>query len=150
MTTLDELLDQAAINDLLDEYADAIDARDFERVEAVFTDDAHLDYSSAGGLSGPRNEVIGWLRESLPAVTLTQHLLTNRRVRVDGDTATATTQLFNPLLFSGDETTQLLLLGGLYDDALTRTPDGWRITDRVHRTIWTAGPFPAQLNAPEA
>ena len=150
MTTLDDLLDRAAISDLLDDYAHAIDARDFAGVAAVFTPDATLDYSSAGGPSGDRDEVVHWFRQSLPAVTLTQHLLTNRRIRVDGDAATASTQLFNPLLFGGEESTQVLLLGGLYDDRLVRTADGWRISYRVHKTFWTAGPFPAQLSAPEA
>lgn len=146
--TPQDLLDHAEISALLDAYADGIDRRDFDRVAALFTEDATLDYRSSGGPSGPLDEVMAWLRASLPAVTLTQHLLTNCHVEVEGDTATAATQLFNPLLFAGDETT-LLLLGGRYDDRLRRTADGWRISDRVHTTIWTAGPFPAQLVTPE-
>ncbi len=140
-----ELLDRAQICDLLDDYAHGIDTRDFDLVASLFTEDARLDYTSSGGPAASRNEVIDWLRASLPAVTLTQHLLTNRRIRVDGDTATATTELLNPLLFEGDAATTLLLLGGRYDDHLRRLPKGWRIERRVHATTWTAGPIPAQL-----
>lgn len=140
-----ELLDRAQITDLLDDYARGIDARDFDLVSSLFTDDAQLDYRSSGGPAASRNEVVDWLRASLPAVTLTQHLLTNRRIRIDGDTATATTELFNPLLFDGDAGTTLLLLGGRYDDHLHRLPAGWRIARRVHITTWTAGPVPAEL-----
>lgn len=143
------LVDRAEISDLLEEYAHAIDTRDFDRVASVFTQDAVLDYTSSGGPRGTRDELVEWLRAALPAVALTQHLLTNRRIRVEGDTATAGTELFNPLLFDGEEGTQLLLLGGSYSDRLVRTVDGWRIVERVHTTTWTAGPWPAQLASQE-
>lgn len=141
----DELTDREAINHVLDSYAAAIDDRDFGAVAAFFTADAHLDYTSSGGPAATRDEVVEWLRTSLPAVTLTQHLLTNRRIRVDGNTATARTELLNPLLFSSGDATELVLLGGRYEDRLVRTDAGWRITHRVHTTSWTAGPVPAQL-----
>jgi ketosteroid isomerase-like protein len=144
------LLDRAAINDVLDDYAAGIDGRDFGLVASLFTDDAQLDYTTSGGPTGDRDAVMHWLRETLPAVALTQHLLVNRRIRVDGDTATASTDLFNPLLFGSDDNMQVLLLGGRYDDELIRTQDGWRISRRVHTTTWTAGPFHGELSTPEA
>ena len=143
------LVDRAEISDLLDDYAYGIDTRDFDLVASLFTDDAVLDYTSSGGPRAAREEVMDWLRASLPAVALTQHLLTNRRIRIDGDTATSRTELFNPLLFEGGEGTQLLLLGGDYSDRLVRTDRGWRIIERVHTTTWTAGPWPAQLASQE-
>ena len=146
---VDTLVQRALISDLLDAYAQAIDDRDFDAVAAVFAPEARLDYSSSGGPAGTRDEVLAWLRESLPAVALTQHLLTNQRIHIDGDAATVRTELFNPLLFASGET-QLLLVGGRYDDRLEKVGDGWRIVDRVHTTTWTAGPWPAQLSVPEA
>ena len=145
----EELVARAEISDVLDDYAYAIDTRDFDLVASVFTADAVLDYTSAGGPSGQRDDVVGWLADSLPAVTLTQHVVTNRRIRVDGDAATVRSELLNPLLFDGETGTSMLLLGGRYDDTLRRTPEGWRITHRVHATSWTAGPVPARLQAPE-
>ena len=142
---IEELIARAQIDDLLDAYALAIDKRDWQLLESLFSEDADLDYTSSGGPHGARDEVLGWLQASLPAVTLTQHILTNRRVTVHGDTAEARTELFNPLLFRSGEQTQLVLLGGVYEDRLLRTEAGWQITERVHRTSWTAGPFPAQL-----
>ena len=142
---LQTLLDRAAIDDVLDEYAAAIDARDFARVSALFTADAHLDYRSSGGPAGPRDEVVDWLRSSLPLVAFTQHLLTNRRVRIDGDTASVRVELFNPLLFDSEGETSVMLLGGRYDDRLTRTDDGWRIVERIHTTTWTSGLLPGNL-----
>lgn len=144
-----ELADRAAIGDILDDYAYGIDTRDFTLVASLFTPDAHLDYTSSGGPAGDRDDVLEWVRSSLPAVSLTQHLLTNRRIRVGGDTARVRTELLNPLLFDGEGGTQLLLLGGRYDDRLIRTDEGWRILHRVHTTTWTAGPMPAQLATQE-
>ena len=148
--TRDELADRAAIGDVLDDYASAVDGRDWDLLRTLFTPGAVLDYTAAGGPRGPRDEVLAWISASLPAVTLSQHLLTNRRIRMDGDTATVRTELLNPLLFAGEDGAQMLLLGGRYDDRLQRTADGWKLAERVHTTTWTAGPVPAQLSAPEA
>jgi ketosteroid isomerase-like protein len=145
-----ELMERAAIGDLLDDYAYAVDSRDWDLLRSLFTADAVLDYSAAGGPKGSRDEVLDWISTALPAVTLSQHLITNRRIRVHGDTASVRSELLNPLLFAGDDGTQMLLLGGRYDDRVQRTPDGWKFTERVHTTTWTAGPVPAQLSGPEA
>jgi ketosteroid isomerase-like protein len=143
-------MERTAINDLLDDYAYAVDSHDWDLLQTLFTPDALLDYTAAGGPRGGRDDVLRWISESLPLVTLSQHLLTNRRIRVAGDVATVRSELLNPLLFAGDEGTQMLLLGGRYDDRVQRTPDGWKFTERVHTTTWTAGPVPAQLSVPEA
>lgn len=147
--TPSELADRAAIGDVLDDYAAAVDGRQWDLLHSLFTPDAVLDYTASGGPRGSRDAVLDWISASLPAVTLTQHLLTNRRIRVAGDEATARTELLNPLLFAADGGTQMLLLGGRYDDRLRRTDQGWKLTERVHTTTWTAGPVPAQLSAPE-
>lgn len=142
--------DRADISALLTDYTRGIDARDFDLVRTVFADDATLDYSSPGGPIGTPDEVIGWLRDMLAAVTVTQHLLTNLWIRLDGDSATARAELLNPLLIAGDGAAELHLLGGSYDDRLRRTSHGWRITHRVHTTAWSAGPLPARLTVPQA
>ena len=33
-------------------------------------------------------------------------------------------------------------VGGEYHDQLVRTPDGWRITNRLEKSIWTDGAVP--------
>jgi len=96
--SLAEISDRLEIQQLLVDYASAIDQRRFDDLDRVFTPDAYIDYRVSGG--------------------------------VDGDTATARTICFNPLVF--DETTkQVLFVGIWYCDELLRTPDGWRLTRRV-------------------
>ena len=146
--TAEELVERAAINDLLDDYALAIDSRDWELLDGLFTADAELDYTGSGVPAGTRDEVLGWIQKALGGVALTQHVLMNRRIRVSGETATARTELLNPLVLQADGAAQLMLLGGVYEDQLVKAADGWRISARIHRAAWTAGPLPAQLTSP--
>lgn len=145
-----ELAERAAIGDVLDAYAQLVDARDWVGLAALFTSDAVLDYTNVRGPRGTREEVLGWVAQVLDATAATsQHLLTNRRIRVAGDEADATVELLNPLVVpSGGGEPSLHLVGGRYEDRLVRTPHGWRIAERRHTTIWSAGPVPAALTAP--
>ena len=72
------LADRMAMEDLLTRYATAIDSREWQLLDTVFTDDAHLDYRSAGGVEGSYPEVRRWLAEVLPIFDMTQHLVVNR------------------------------------------------------------------------
>lgn len=143
--TPDDLVARAEIGDVLDDYALAIDTRDWPLLASLFAPDASLDYTASGGPSGPRDDVLDWLQSTLPGLTLTQHLLTNRRIRVTGDRAKARSELFNPLLFDNQGNTAAVLLGGVYEDRLERRDGRWQIVERTHRTTWTAGPFPAKV-----
>ena len=53
--------DESAITALLYRYARAVDTKDWELYRSVFTDDANIDYSSAGATVGTRDEVAEWM-----------------------------------------------------------------------------------------
>ena len=91
--SLQFLLDRREIDDALTRYATAIDARDWTMLDTVFTEDARLDYRSAGGIRGPYPDVRQWLSEVLPIFTWTQHLVVNRAVEIDPAGKTARCQL---------------------------------------------------------
>lgn len=134
--TLDELFDRLEIDDLLTRYATAIDDKTFDLLDTVFTADAHVDYTSAGGVAGDFPTVKAWLAEVLPMFPSYQHVVGNRRVTIDGDTGSAISAFFNPMVMGGGAT---FFCGGEYHDELVRTPDGWRIARRVEKTVWTYG-----------
>ena len=46
---LDEISDNLEIERLMAKYVDAIDGKDWDLLDEVFTDDAYLDYESSGG-----------------------------------------------------------------------------------------------------
>lgn len=131
-----EVADRVEIDDLLTAYATALDTRDWEGVRAVFTDDAVLDYTEFGGPRGPVDEAVTWISESLAAIPVTQHFVTNRVVEIDGDEAAAVCALFNPIVTPDGAVSYV---GGSYEDRLVRTPAGWRITERVARMKWADG-----------
>lgn len=129
--------DRIEIDDLLTRYATAVDTRDWDLYQTVFTADAVVDYTSSGGIRGGLAEVTKWLTESLAMFSMSQHLVTNRDIRVTGDTATSHSYLYNAMgQTKRDGTLALMFVGGYYRDKLRRTADGWRITERIQDTAW--------------
>jgi SnoaL-like domain len=131
-----EVSDRLRIHDLLVTYAAAVDDRDWDALRSVFSKDAVLDYSMVGGPRTSLDEAIPWLEKSLAAVPMTQHIITNVLVDLDGDTAEVRALLFNPL----GPRQGPMLLGGSYRDRAERTADGWRITELVAELTWSDRP----------
>ena len=130
--------DRLEISDLLTRYADAVDRRDWSQWCSVFTEEAHIDYTSAGGVAGNRDEVAAWLSETLAMFSMTQHLIANQDVTIDGDRATVRAMFYNPMQFdNGDR----FFCGGWYNHDLVRTEAGWRSQRLVEETAWVEG-FP--------
>jgi hypothetical protein len=142
-TALLQLADRLAIQDLLHLYSTAIDTRDFALLGHVFTDDGVGDYTASGGIRGTVSEIQEWLARALAIFTVVQHLVTNVQVEIDGDEARSRCYLFNPLGWAGEDgRTVMLYCGGIYRDRLVRTPDGWRIRERVIETLYLDGRLP--------
>jgi 3-phenylpropionate/cinnamic acid dioxygenase small subunit len=143
--------DRAAIAQLITTYAWAIDDKDWDALDGVFLPDAWLDYSAnPGGVAGPYPEIRAWLQKSLAAFPVTQHLISNVDVRVDGDRATSRAMVYNPMGAATREgPLHLFFMGGRYDDELVRTADGWRIAKRVETLLWFDGSLPKELIVPD-
>ncbi|MGH3971037.1 MAG: nuclear transport factor 2 family protein, partial [Mycobacterium sp.] len=120
MLSQDEISDRFQIEQLLVDYSMAIDSHRFDDLDAVFTPDAHIDYSAFDGIVGRYPEVKAWLAEVLPNFANYAHMLGLPSIRLDGDTATARTFCFNPMVFGGEAATTVLL-GLWYDDEFVRT-----------------------------
>jgi hypothetical protein len=133
---LAEISDRYDIQQLLVDYSTAIDLRRFDDLDHVFTRDAYIDYRAMGGIDGRYPEVKAWLAEVLPAFANYAHMLGLPSIRVDGDagdTATARTFCFNPMVLSADNSAKstTMLLGLWYDDEFVRTAEVWRMSRRV-------------------
>ena len=132
-----ELADRIEIDDLLTRYATAVDTRDWDLYRSVFTPDAVIDYTSSGGIRGKLAEVTEWLSDALSGFSLSQHMVTNRDIRVTGDAATSRSYFYNPMgRTKRDGTLALMFVGGYYRDRLRRTDTGWRIVERIQDTAW--------------
>jgi hypothetical protein len=126
-----ELSDRLQINDLLIRYTRAIDTKDWALLDTCFTPDAHVDYTSAGGVAGDYPKVRAWLEKALAPFPMTVHALANSIVEIDGDRATART------------------VGAFYNDKLVWTDDGWKIRERIEETAFMDGSMPEALQIPE-
>jgi hypothetical protein len=100
----------------------------------VFTDDAYIDYRSAGGIDGPRDVVAAFLEEAFAGIAWAQHYITNVEIELDRDVARVNAMFYNPMQFSGfDEPSSC---GGRYLHDLTRTPEGWKSARLVEENRW--------------
>lgn len=134
-----EISDRWEIQQLLVDYVTAIDTRRFDDLDRVFVETAYIDYRAMGGIDGQYPEVKEWLSQVLPAFASYAHMLGLPAIRVSGDTASARTFCFNPMVFAGDKPTTMLL-GLWYDDEFVRTADGWRMTRRVETKCFDRTP----------
>jgi hypothetical protein len=130
MLSLEEISDRFEIQQLLIDYSTAIDKRQFDDLDRVFTPDAYIDYRAMGGIDGRFPQVKAWLAQVLPNFPAYAHMLGNFDVRVDGDSASSRTICFNPMVLGGDQN-QILYCGLWYEDEFIRTPEGWRMSRRV-------------------
>ncbi len=148
--TLQQLSDRIEINDLLIRYTTAIDTKDWKLLGTCFTPDAHLDYTSAGGIKGAYPQVCAWLEKALAAFPMTVHFISNSVVTLAGSKARARTCVLNPMGFPNpDGSLHLFTVGAYYNDELARTDQGWRITQRIEEQAFLDGSLPSALQIPK-
>lgn len=96
MLSLAEVSDRLEIQQLLVDYSTAIDQRQFDDLDRIFTPDAYIDYRVMGGIDGRYPEVKAWLAKVLPNFPAYAHLIGNFDIRLSGDTATSRTLCWEP------------------------------------------------------
>ena len=144
MSTVDALNAQALhdkleIHELLARYARGVDEHDWDLYRSVFTDDAFIDYSSAGAPAGSRDEIVAFLSEAFTAIPWSQHYITNVEIDLEGDAATVRAMFYNPMQLPGmDEPSSC---GGYYFHDLVRTPEGWKSRRLVEQNRWFINPM---------
>ena len=132
MMTLQQVSDRLEIQDLLIDYSHAIDTRNWDALDDVFTADAFIDYTAMGGTKGNLEETKSFLRDALPRFASYQHLVATSKVAIDGDTAYGRTICHNPMVAGKAQANPHVFFCGLwYLDRFVRTPAGWRIQERV-------------------
>ena len=147
------LEDRLAIDDLMVRYVEAIDGKEWDLLDTVFTPDAILDYSTSGGpdAKGSYPEMKVWLRNALAVFSLTQHMIGKSSVVFDGDAAHCRTIFHNPMVLPIDDTGKYnpegtgqstFVVGGWYEDTCRKMPEGWRIVHKYEEQAFISGSFP--------
>lgn len=130
--------DNSEITALLYRYARAVDSKDWELYRSVFTDDATIDYSSAGQAVGTRDEIVDWFAANFGVIPWSMHYITNIEVlKQDAETATVRAMFYNPMQLPGMAAQSSC--GGYYHHELRRTPDGWRSSSLREEMVWFVG-----------
>lgn len=154
-----QLADRFAIDDLMVRYIDAIDTKDWDLLDTVFTPDAILDYTTSGGpdAKGPYPEIKKWLQNALAVFPLTQHMIGKSKIEFDGDMAKCRTIFHNPMILpinsdgnydSSGTGQSVFIVGGWYLDTCQKTADGWRIVHKYEEQAYMSGSFPPGFNLP--
>ena len=129
--------DRLEIQDLLVDYSHAIDTRDWDALDDVFTADAFIDYTAMGGTKGNLEETKTFLRGVMPRFAGYQHMVATSKVTIRGDTAHGRTICHNPMVDAkADGQKDVFFCGLWYRDKFVRTPRGWRIKERVEERCY--------------
>lgn len=130
------LSDRLALERLVVDYAYAIDERAFERLDAVFTADAYIDYRAMGGIDGRWPQIRAWLPQALAIFPGYMHFIGNFAFDIDGDHARGRVACFNPMVLPGADGKaegETMFLGLWYHDRYVRTDGRWQISERIEK-----------------
>ncbi|MCA9532144.1 MAG: nuclear transport factor 2 family protein [Myxococcales bacterium] len=144
--------DTLQIHELLFAYSEAIDQQRFERLSAVFTADADIDFRQTGGPRAALTDMQAFLTRELSRYRRLQHFISNVRVRFDDEDralASARSYVLAQHGYLEEGRMRFFQLGGEYEDALTHGAHGWRIRARTLHLRWLDGALPrAPAEAP--
>lgn len=132
---LGHLLAVDEIKQLKYRYLRTLDLKRWDEFAAVFVPEATGDYGE--GLSfGSRDELVGFMRDSLGPQMITLHQCHHPEITVDGDSATGVWYLEDRVIMPEH---RLVLEGAaFYEDRYVRTSDGWRIEHTGYRRTYEA------------
>lgn len=129
--------DRSGVVDHVVRLARAQDAKDWPAVAASYTPDA-VYVHPAGRLEGA-DAIVTRTRAALERLDASQHLLGSHLVEVDGDVARSSCYFHAQHVREGAVGGDHYVIAGDYTDTLVRTPDGWRIAERVQTYLWRSG-----------
>lgn len=130
--------DREDIIQLINLYGLAVDTRNWALFDDIFTQDIEADFGPGVHWTALDRFKADFAAFHAP-FDATQHVMTNHLVRVSGDQAAALTYGAWRLVRRAAGDNPLWDGTGWYDDALTRTGAGWRITRRRCRVVWFTG-----------
>lgn len=129
-----QLLDRAAIWDCLMRYARGVDRIDPELVRSALWPDAH---DSHGEFNGSPDDFINWFLPSQSTREVAQHLLSSFSVAFTG-VETARSETYFISVGKTQDSEDLKMLGGRYDDEWERREGAWRVSARLVIMDWSA------------
>jgi hypothetical protein len=131
---LSEISDRMELEKLVTDYATAVDTKNFNEFNNLFTKDAHIDYTAVGGIAGNLQEIIKYLETALDHFPNYQHLISNISLSINGASAYGKVMCFNPMQTENDK---VFFLGMWYRDTYVKIDDRWLISSRIEESSWS-------------
>ena len=137
--SIDRPTDRAEIVELLHRYSWALLDKDWATWKACFTDDAHVDYSTAGGIVGTAAEGAAWLEPTMAMFEVAVSQSSNAVVSFEGDDVASARSMYRMLMKIGGAdgaAATFMEAQGEYHDRFARTAEGWRLAGRVEKLLY--------------
>ena len=130
---LKTLLDRDKIRDCIARLARGEDRRDAKIISASCWPDAISDY---GVFLGGFDEYLAWVVPGSTAIKVTQHVLGQSVIDLEGDTALVETHVISYHRIDMGEAEHDTVIGGRYLDRMAKRGGEWRIAQRTMLYDW--------------
>jgi hypothetical protein len=142
-----DVADRLGLRDLVERYAQAVDAKDVDTVVGLFTGDGRLVSHIPPGTDESPLEQQGHeqlhraLELGLARYRATTHMIGGQVVEADGDGATGVTvcrahHLYDSRRNGSEGGSRMLVMALRYHDRYVRSAAGWRFAERLLRLDW--------------
>jgi len=136
------LMDRLAIQDLAADYARGVDARDFELLDTLFTDDARILVHYGDPAKVEPQKLIGRAgilkgMRSIVRYRATTHFVGNQTMKIEGDEARGQTYCLAHHLHQEDGRWLNYVMSIRYQDHCMRQGGQWKFASRVLAVDWT-------------
>ena len=129
---------ERAITRVIQRYARAVDARDFDAVRGCFHEDARVHYGDY--YTGSLEETIEFLRASLPNLASTLHVFGTPWIELDleaGEARVDTYAINSATYPSGADGRSMQNVSGTrYEDRFAFRDGSWGIVERRNQRVW--------------
>jgi hypothetical protein len=130
---LHALLDREKIRNCLALLARGEDRRDGPMITSAYWPDSITDY---GVFAGNFDEYLAWVVPGSPAIPVTQHVLGQSFIQLEGDAARAETQVISYHRVNMGTEERDTCIGGRYLDRMEKRNGEWRIASRTMLYDW--------------
>ncbi|MGI9275759.1 MAG: nuclear transport factor 2 family protein [Endozoicomonas sp.] len=131
---LQQLLDRQDIIELVNDYCNAADRHDHEKMRSLYHPDALDDHGSF--FSGLAMEFIDMLPEIQAPMEILHHNVTTVNIRLDGDYAEGEIYILAFHKIKTDDGAMDLLIGGRYFDKYRKRDGVWKFSHRAVVADW--------------
>lgn len=147
-----KIADELEIRRVVDEIDNACDAKDWKTLRSYFANEVDIDFTSLSGGEPSRVKaddlIKGW-ETNLFAEKKTFHQRGNHRIEIKGDRAKVFSKAYAFNLLESGEVRELWEVWGNYTHSLSRSEDGWKVSEMSLQVTHQRGDEKVRTFVPE-